>query len=82
MIEGSSGRSRTGREILGEVRDRSKDSLGGPGQVGDPRGGPRWVEGPVGSLRRVEGPLGKSRTGWETLGKVRDGSRDPRGFRD
>ena len=47
-----------GRVTHLEVLDGSRDSLGGPGRVGDPKKG----------LGRVGGPSGRSKMGRLTLG--------------
>ena len=61
------GRSGTGRETLGEIRDGLGDDQGGPEQVGD-----SWV-GP----ERVGDPRRRCEMGRETLVEVWDGSGDP-----
>ena len=55
-----------GRWTLGEIRDWSGDSLGGPERVGVPFGGPG----------RIWGPSGRSGTGRGTHRDVRDGLGD------
>ena len=66
------GRSGMGQETLGEVRDGSRVSRGGPGRV----------KGPSVRSRMGRGPFVRSGTGWGTLKEVWYGSGDPRGVRD
>ena len=68
-----------GRWTLGEIRDRSGDSLRGPERVRVPPGGPGWVGEPSGMFGTGWRTLREVQDGLGTLLKVRDGLGDPRG---